>query len=531
MAQWLRLLLGRGTIGGKRLISAERFDELWAPQVAVGDGIAYGLGWFLQELDGRRVIQHGGNIDGFAAQVGLYPEEDLGFVLLCNVSATPLQALSLGLVADCLLAPEDAPPDPEPGAGTVAAAEGFDTFVGSYQADFGVLRDTTLTVLVNDKGELALDVPGQMVYALKPPDEDGKRFFAMTDAIAVSFHEIAEERAQILRLHQGGLVFEAPRAGYVYPIEVPLAELEPLLGRYAWPDHEEALEVRIQNNHLAVDIPGQMTVELLPPDAAGIRKARVAERISFEFPRVDGRVLSMVFRDADYEKSCPRLDPPAPLLSLEELHALRRTAELDERFEALSGWELSYRAWAAQSGVEGAQTIRLAGWERSEQALDFGRYGWMRLVLTGGGGFEESSFDIGGELTGKRLRQVLHGHPGVYFADWRRVFDQEELVRRSQVGEREALELRLVDGDLPPARVDVDAETGDVLRWREATLVPGLGEISTTTTLSEFREVEGLRIPGRIVIENAENGRLVLELSSAAARAEFAPEVFERPAQ
>ena len=40
-------------------------------------GVEYGLGWMLRQRGGRRVVEHGGNIDGFSAEVALMPDARL----------------------------------------------------------------------------------------------------------------------------------------------------------------------------------------------------------------------------------------------------------------------------------------------------------------------------------------------------------------------------------------------------------------------------------------------------------------------
>src|SRR4051812_22544155 len=90
MAQWLRLMLGGGVFEGKRLVSENNFAELLKPQIKVAGNIHYGLGWMLREWHGHKVAEHGGNIDGFNAQVALMPDRHLGFVMLTNVSASTL---------------------------------------------------------------------------------------------------------------------------------------------------------------------------------------------------------------------------------------------------------------------------------------------------------------------------------------------------------------------------------------------------------------------------------------------------------
>ena len=116
MAQWLRLLLDGGAYEGKRLVTESSFSELFKKRITVGGGADYGYGWFLRDWNNHSVIEHGGNIDGFNAQVALMPDQKLGFVLLTNVSASPLGTIAMETVWDNLVGA------PKPAAGEVVAA-------------------------------------------------------------------------------------------------------------------------------------------------------------------------------------------------------------------------------------------------------------------------------------------------------------------------------------------------------------------------------------------------------------------------
>ncbi len=106
MAQWVRLQLSDGVYDGKRLLSAASIKEMQTPQTIVrlegpraslypeAHFLTYGLGWFLSDYRGRKVVEHGGAIDGMRAQVAMIPEEKLGLVVLTNLHGTILpQAL------------------------------------------------------------------------------------------------------------------------------------------------------------------------------------------------------------------------------------------------------------------------------------------------------------------------------------------------------------------------------------------------------------------------------------------------------
>jgi CubicO group peptidase (beta-lactamase class C family) len=97
MASWLKLQLGHGELGGQRLLDEAVLEEMhtpqtiiplrgpWADMAPAAHFLSYGMGWFLHDYRARKVIQHGGNIDGMHALVALMPEEELGIVILTNL--------------------------------------------------------------------------------------------------------------------------------------------------------------------------------------------------------------------------------------------------------------------------------------------------------------------------------------------------------------------------------------------------------------------------------------------------------------
>jgi hypothetical protein len=48
----------------------------------------YGLGWFLSDYRGRKLVEHGGAIDGMRALVAMLPEENVGVVILTNMNGS-----------------------------------------------------------------------------------------------------------------------------------------------------------------------------------------------------------------------------------------------------------------------------------------------------------------------------------------------------------------------------------------------------------------------------------------------------------
>src|SRR5205814_4121547 len=94
----VRLMLGGGEFEGKRLVSEKSFSELVSKQMTIAGNVNYGLGWFLRDWKGHKVVEHGGNIDGFNAQVALMPDQKLGFALLTNATASPLGSFAMNTI-------------------------------------------------------------------------------------------------------------------------------------------------------------------------------------------------------------------------------------------------------------------------------------------------------------------------------------------------------------------------------------------------------------------------------------------------
>jgi len=86
--------------------------------------ISYGLGWFLLNVRGRRLVCHHGIWQGFSAWIGHYPDDDLTIAMLCNLeSGHPGQfAARIAGVVDPVLGPLNALAETGPDASLRHAA-------------------------------------------------------------------------------------------------------------------------------------------------------------------------------------------------------------------------------------------------------------------------------------------------------------------------------------------------------------------------------------------------------------------------
>jgi CubicO group peptidase (beta-lactamase class C family)/D-alanyl-D-alanine dipeptidase len=89
LAHFLMVLFNGGQAAGSQVLKRETLEQMWTPQFAnPGQKKGYGLGFGVSELDGHRVIGHGGAIYGFATEVVGMPDEKLGIVTVTTMDAS-----------------------------------------------------------------------------------------------------------------------------------------------------------------------------------------------------------------------------------------------------------------------------------------------------------------------------------------------------------------------------------------------------------------------------------------------------------
>jgi CubicO group peptidase (beta-lactamase class C family) len=203
MAQWLRFMLGDGSFNGRRLVSEKNFEELTRKQINITGPVDYGLGWFLRQWNGHKVVEHGGNIDGFNAQVALMPDQKLGFVLLTNVTASPLGAFAMNTIWKNLVG------DPKSSeAKSTEPAGDPKVEVGTYHL---AAANINFEVAMKDD-KLTLTVPGQPTYPLQ---NIGGRRYKLADPAPAGF--FATFRPVKDKPSETELFIEQPQGNIVLP--------------------------------------------------------------------------------------------------------------------------------------------------------------------------------------------------------------------------------------------------------------------------------------------------------------------------
>ena len=105
-AQWMRLQLNQGSYKGKRIFSENASRNMWTPHNPMPISkraeeitpsthfAAAGLGWFVSDYEGRKLVYHGGGHEGMNSRTVLVPEEKLGVVILTNSMSSIMSPLA-----------------------------------------------------------------------------------------------------------------------------------------------------------------------------------------------------------------------------------------------------------------------------------------------------------------------------------------------------------------------------------------------------------------------------------------------------
>ncbi|WP_223789757.1 serine hydrolase [Marinicella meishanensis] len=528
MAHWVRMLLNTGQFNGQQLVSAEQLQATWQPSVKIADTMDYGMGWFLQQWQGQQVVEHGGSIDGYGAQVTLLPEVQLGYVLLTNNTASPLQQESIHVVLSHLLPPEV--------QATSAAAQtnlDYSSMVGEYHANFASFKDSLFTFLINDNGRPAVDVPGQMVYELKDPDEHGKMYFIMTDTVAVSFDRDQAGAITAMRMHQNRMDFELPKKGVPIAPEVDPSELAAYLGQYQSKTFNGPIQAIIQNHRLTLDVPNQMAFELHLPDAEGFRQFRIKADMSAQFETDESGQISQLVLYRDREKvvdTAPRITADTAAKAeaeLPDVAALMVLMNNEKQLKALrkkSGFRLSGTIEMVNSGITGQVTMAFDAKHSYAQHMDFGTFGEISLAVNEHGA-ATTGINPYTELKGKYLKQIRMDHPAVAL-DLANQAEQIQVRGRRELHGRSVYVMRVKITDLPTRTYYIDAQNGDVLRMKTQLMNPVAGNIPVTIDYSDHKKKHGLRLPMTTTIKNPMMGLAIIRYDDFKGKQKFADDAF-----
>jgi len=174
--------------------------------VKLGSGrpMRYGFGLTADTIGGRRIVQHGGGINGFISSLIHLPDDSLIVAVLTNTTPSPADAIAMGMVRAVLGLPAPTPPGPPKDIALDAAER------AKYVGDYALTRTdgTKESVRIfEENGQLMLQPEGRP--AIKLMNQGGSVFIAQ-GAGRIAF-DVADGKATGFVIGGGARTREAKR--------------------------------------------------------------------------------------------------------------------------------------------------------------------------------------------------------------------------------------------------------------------------------------------------------------------------------
>jgi CubicO group peptidase (beta-lactamase class C family)/D-alanyl-D-alanine dipeptidase len=101
LGKFMSMLFAGGVGERGRVLEKQTLEEMWKPQFAQAkEGRHFGIGFALGELEGHRLVGHGGAIYGFATEMRALPDQKLGVVAVTTMDSANAE---MSKIADAAL--------------------------------------------------------------------------------------------------------------------------------------------------------------------------------------------------------------------------------------------------------------------------------------------------------------------------------------------------------------------------------------------------------------------------------------------
>lgn len=505
MAKWINFVLAGGVVNGKRLVSEKSYEEWTKPQMKVTPNgkVSYGLGWFLQDWNGLKVIQHGGNIDGFNSMVAMIPEKNIGFVLLTNVTGSPLGNELMPVVWTNILG------DPNPTQTVELSA--LEKEVGIYNLAVAKLDfDVKL-----ENGKLVMVVPGQPPYVL---ENVGGRRYKMTGAPDGFFATFKDD----------SLYLEQPQGNYDLQKKNAASKTadtaKELVGKYTVPGGKGTVEIKSETDgRVTFNIEGQQPYALVEKAKDEFSLTPLPPAYFLKVKRVDGKLAAVVISqpEGEFEFTVAK-DTPAttPAISADELMAkviaasggeanLRKLtsrvveADLDAVNQGVKGTSVSY---AKAPNMTSTETTFLALGKVIGNGFEY---------FDGTGGAENYTFSQLDTFAGKRLEDVRINADFYGALNWKSNYKTVVVKGSEKVGDEDCWVVELVP-EKGTKITQLYSKTSFLLLRQRGVNPSSTSENSQPYVInfSDYRDVDGVKIPFKTVNESQSMGEIVTVIKS-----------------
>lgn len=533
MAEWLRFVMNGGTFNGKRLVSEKGFDEWLKPQMKMtpNGSMSYGLGWMLRTWNGLKVVEHGGNIDGFNSLVAMIPEKKLGFVMLTNVTASSLGNDIMPIIWSNILGETK-------NEGAKLPLKTMQFMAGKYR-----LAAANMDMEVKIVGEdMFLSVPGQPDYKLVRTAPRQFKLDGAPDGFAVKFSpEQGDATEMYLQQPQGNHTL--PRLGADGSAVKPTATTQSttptatkdLIGKYTPPGSTDpVIEIKDADGKITFNIPGQQPYALAPKADGSFSMSPLPDTYFLTAKRdASGKLTAVAVTQPEgvFEFSLATT-ASKPAISVDELRTkavsaiggeanIRKiTSRLTEANVDLvhQGVQAKTTTWSKTPNKTATATTMTALGKKIASGWEF---------FDGTGGLEAYSFAPAEKYAGKRLDDIRLFSDFYAGLDWTTEYKKVEVTGTAKVAGEDAYVVSFEPKAGTPFR-QFYSTTSFLLLKHEGSVASSTSQqvVPFTIMYSDYRDIDGIKLAYKTVNNNPGNGDIVSTITSIKHNVEIKDAVF-----
>jgi hypothetical protein len=461
--------------------------------------VNYGLGWFLQKWNGLTVVQHGGNIDGFNSMVAMIPEKKLGFVMLTNVSVSSLGSELMPIVWENILG------KPAPAGTDAGAAFPPEKEAGTYRLEAAGV-DIEIRWL---DGKLTASVPGQPTYTLEPVSERRYKLVGAPEGFFMTFRE----KEMFLEQPQGN--YTLPRIGTI-PAAVPSTEAaKPLVGTYTSEASGRQAEIKDVDGKVSMVLTGQPPYALIEKGKDAFALSPLPDSYWLKVVRdAGGKIEKVVVVQPEGEFGFKPAGGKPPItvdeLSAKVIQALGGEANWRKLTSRVSTFDIDLENQGVKAfGTSYAKAPNKSATETTMTALG-------KTIATGfdffdgTAGEEAYSFAPAEKYTGKRLEDVRSGADFYGILDWKTKYKTVDVTSIAKCGDEQCYAVAFTPEKGSKFTEYYSTKTFLPMK-RDAVQVSSTStvEVPYTLTYSDYRDVDGVKLPFKTTSFSVANGNIV----------------------
>ncbi|WP_447635271.1 serine hydrolase domain-containing protein [Flavobacterium microcysteis] len=153
----------------------------------------YGYGWFIDSRYDKKIISHGGNVEGSTSCFIMEPENDISIILLNNITSTKLEQIGNSILAILLDKPYKLP---KPKTAIQLDENTLSQYIGKY-----TISDDYIVSISNEEGQLYFQE--NQKAPIKIYAEKANYFFVNDDNLEIVFRKLEGNKMLEIKLSQG----------------------------------------------------------------------------------------------------------------------------------------------------------------------------------------------------------------------------------------------------------------------------------------------------------------------------------------